>query len=134
VRRRPPARQARELAALRKKLMSAYTWDLPLDDIRDYFGEKIALYFAFVAFVIKWLMSLTLVGLAITLWSVYLGMADGSYVKVPALSGPAPDGAGWTALPRAFARGLGSVSRASASECRVVSSSCSIAMPLLARR
>jgi hypothetical protein len=39
-----------------------FPWDQPIDDIRDYFGEKIALYFAFLGHYTYWLASAAFLG------------------------------------------------------------------------
>jgi hypothetical protein len=37
-------------------------WDQPIDEIRDYFGEKIGLYFEFLGHYATWLLPLSIVG------------------------------------------------------------------------
>eukprot|EP00953_Heterococcus_sp_UTEX-ZZ885_P039835 20395-Heterococcus_DN1.PRE.1 len=46
----------------------------PLDDIRDYFGEKIALYFQFMAHLSKWMLPLAVLGLIV--YAVTMGTHD----------------------------------------------------------
>jgi Calcium-activated chloride channel len=46
----------------------------PLDDIRDYFGEKIALYFQFMAHLSKWMLPLAVLGLIV--YAVTMGAHD----------------------------------------------------------
>lgn len=42
----------------------------PLDDIREYFGERIALYFAFLGFYTTWLWSASLVGVIVFIYGI----------------------------------------------------------------
>mmetsp|Transcript_1153 Transcript_1153/g.1625 ORF Transcript_1153/g.1625 Transcript_1153/m.1625 type:complete len:764 (+) Transcript_1153:118-2409(+) len=42
----------------------------PIDDIKDYLGEKVGLYFAFLGHYTTWLFPLSLVGLALVVWDV----------------------------------------------------------------
>ncbi|XP_057207186.1 anoctamin-7 isoform X1 [Triplophysa rosa] len=48
----------------------------PLDHIREYFGEKIALYFAWLGFYTGWLLPAAVVGLVIFLFGVWLMVTD----------------------------------------------------------
>jgi len=43
----------------------------PLDHIRDYFGEKIAIYFAWLGFYTGWLLPASLVGLGVFLYGIF---------------------------------------------------------------
>ncbi|OQS02448.1 anoctamin, partial [Thraustotheca clavata] len=43
-------------------LWCAFSWDQPLDDIRDYFGERIAFYFSYLGHYTTWLISVSIVG------------------------------------------------------------------------
>jgi hypothetical protein len=47
-----------------------YPWQQPIDDVKDYLGEKVALYFQFVAHYTTWLLPLAVVGIL-----VCIGMA-----------------------------------------------------------
>ena len=42
----------------------------PLDRIRDYFGEKVALYFAFIQFYTRWLIPFSIIGLIVTFYGL----------------------------------------------------------------
>jgi Calcium-activated chloride channel len=41
------------------------TWQLPIDDLRDYFGEKIAMYFDFLGFYTSTLLPLGILGVVV---------------------------------------------------------------------
>ena len=43
----------------------------PLDHIRDYFGEKIAIYFAWLGFYTGWLLPASLVGLGVFVYGLF---------------------------------------------------------------
>ena len=43
----------------------------PLDHIRDYFGEKIAIYFAWLGFYTGWLLPAAMVGLGVFLYGLF---------------------------------------------------------------
>lgn len=53
-----PLHDEEELNLMAKKFFSFWTmpWNLPLDDVKDYFGEKIGLYFTFLCHYTSWLM------------------------------------------------------------------------------
>ena len=52
----------------------------PLDQVRNYFGEKVALYFAFMGFYTNWLTVLSLVGIAVMIFGL-LDFNDSTYVN-----------------------------------------------------
>lgn len=43
--------------------LKIHPWNLPIDEIREYFGEKIGVYFEFLGFYTTWLIPLTVAGL-----------------------------------------------------------------------
>jgi anoctamin-10/anoctamin-7 len=72
-----PLHNPKEKVMLEKKWLRAHQlpWKQPLWDVKSYFGEKVALYFAFVGHMNSWLMPPAVAGLM-----VYINMAaDGTY-------------------------------------------------------
>jgi len=72
-----PLHNPKEKVMLEKKWLRAHQlpWKQPVWDVKAYFGEKVALYFAFVGHVNSWLMAPAVFGLL-----VYVNMAsDGTY-------------------------------------------------------
>ncbi|OQR85399.1 anoctamin-like protein [Achlya hypogyna] len=68
-----PLHNVPQKIALQRSLLSwcSRPWKQPLEEIRDYFGPKIALYFAYSGHYATWLLGPALLGLAITLWQLY---------------------------------------------------------------
>ncbi|XP_048836099.1 anoctamin-7 isoform X2 [Brienomyrus brachyistius] len=54
----------------------------PLDHVREYFGEKIALYFAWLGFYTSWLLPAAVVGLLIFLFGIWLMSVDVPVMEV----------------------------------------------------
>lgn len=59
-------------------------WDSPFDQIKDYFGEKIGLYFVFQSHITKWLVVPALIGLPIQIY--ILAVNDLSHPVLPFFS------------------------------------------------
>lgn len=54
-----------------------HPWHIPIDPIRDYFGEKIAIYFSFLTFYSKYKLIMAIIGVIIfILHKTFLGTAD----------------------------------------------------------
>ena len=72
---------------VKKRLAADWTnwfslpWNQPVDAVRDYFGEKIALYFAFLGHYCSWLMGPAAMGLAVQL--VVAGTGNFSHPILP---------------------------------------------------
>ena len=64
-------------------MMRERPWRLSLDDVKDYFGEKIALYFGFVGHLTAWLGVLAVVGLLILGVMVWRWRATGGWQSSP---------------------------------------------------
>ncbi|KAK7882262.1 hypothetical protein WMY93_028436 [Mugilogobius chulae] len=71
----PPSGHLSQLPTLRQILFSHWAaWSCwakyqPLDHIREYFGEKIALYFAWLGFYTGWLLPAAVMGLLVSWWA-----------------------------------------------------------------
>lgn len=78
----PPSGTLPEALTLRQVLFSHWAaWSCwrryqPLDHIREYFGEKIALYFAWLGFYTGWLLPAALMGLVVFLTGIWLMETD----------------------------------------------------------
>ena len=59
-----PCHDKSEASLLKKSwfVCSVQPWEQPIDDIKEYFGEKIALYFEFLGHYTTWLLALTIAG------------------------------------------------------------------------
>ena len=68
-----PLRPQRLLAVLRLWQNPHNGLDEPIAEVRDYFGDQIAIYFAFLGFYTRWLTYPAFFGLAFQIWSVVVG-------------------------------------------------------------
>jgi len=48
-------------------------WSQPLDDIRDYYGEQVGMYFAYLQFYSRWLLPIALIGALFFIWQLSEG-------------------------------------------------------------
>eukprot|EP00929_Paragymnodinium_shiwhaense_P010239 TRINITY_DN1147_c0_g2_i1.p1 TRINITY_DN1147_c0_g2~~TRINITY_DN1147_c0_g2_i1.p1 ORF type:complete len:733 (-),score=206.42 TRINITY_DN1147_c0_g2_i1:354-2552(-) len=87
-----PMHENAKLRDLDKDWFSAFAWGTKIDKVRDYYGERIALYFLFISHLLKWLMLPAVAGFG--LW--FVDMIDGT-----------PDN--YTSLPLCVGMGLWSV-------------------------
>lgn len=72
-----PLHEEHHVAALYAKWMDfrKWPWQQPYDDIKDYFGEKVALYFAWLGHYTTWLIFAALAGIVSTADSLAEGYA-----------------------------------------------------------
>jgi hypothetical protein len=77
-----PLHNYEELASLRSKWMRwrFAPWGQPLDDIKDYFGEKVGLYFAWLGHYTTWLIFPSIVGVLLFINVAYQKTADADLV------------------------------------------------------
>lgn len=66
-----PLHENRLMAQLEKHWFKAFVTGAHIDDVRNYFGERIALYFLFMSYFSMWLVPPALVGLPLWLLSVF---------------------------------------------------------------
>eukprot|EP01084_Bolivina_argentea_P026464 49226_1 len=69
-----PLHNSRELEYFQKEWISncspkVWMW-CPLERVRDYFGEPVAFYFAFLVFYLKWLIAPAIIGLIFFIWQM----------------------------------------------------------------
>ncbi|KAJ3113912.1 hypothetical protein HDU96_002789 [Phlyctochytrium bullatum] len=81
----PPGEEPSLRSRLRKEWVQTYFTFQPLDDISAYFGEKVALYFAFIGFYNRWLILAALAGIVVTVY----GLVEGTFLE---------DGFVWTKI------------------------------------
>ena len=77
-----PLHDRERLEALKAAMFAARPWALPLDELREYFGEKIALYFAWVGYLTTCLGIQCIAALGVGVWS-------GVHVSLPNFRKPA---------------------------------------------
>lgn len=77
-----PLHDHEELGDLKSKWMrwALGPWAQPLSDIKDYFGEKVGLYFAWLGHYTTWLIAPSLVGILLFINVVVQGTADAALV------------------------------------------------------
>eukprot|EP00927_Polykrikos_kofoidii_P071401 TRINITY_DN67669_c0_g1_i1.p1 TRINITY_DN67669_c0_g1~~TRINITY_DN67669_c0_g1_i1.p1 ORF type:complete len:732 (-),score=131.39 TRINITY_DN67669_c0_g1_i1:386-2581(-) len=60
-----PLHENEKLTALDKDWFKAFAWGTHIHKVRDYFGERVALYFLFLSHMNKWLVFLTIYGITV---------------------------------------------------------------------
>lgn len=60
-----PLHDFHQLVRLQRSWVRFFSWkyEIPLDEVKDYFGEKIGLYFAFLKYYVKWLRTPAVLGI-----------------------------------------------------------------------
>jgi anoctamin-10/anoctamin-7 len=71
-----PLHENRQLAYMDKNWFPCFVWGNQIHKVRDYFGERIALYFLFMSHFIKWLIFPSICGTAIYVGGVFYGTPD----------------------------------------------------------
>lgn len=71
-----PLHENRRLVDLDKDWFKAFVWGTSIHKIRDYYGERIAMYFLFLSHFTKWLMLPAICGASLHLVSVVYGTPD----------------------------------------------------------
>ncbi|GLE06180.1 hypothetical protein PINS_up015391 [Pythium insidiosum] len=77
-----PLHEYEELSALKPKWInwSAAPWSQPIHDIKDYFGEKVGLYFAWLGHYTTWLIAPSIVGILLFINVAFEKTADSTLV------------------------------------------------------
>mmetsp|Transcript_112623 Transcript_112623/g.351109 ORF Transcript_112623/g.351109 Transcript_112623/m.351109 type:complete len:744 (+) Transcript_112623:109-2340(+) len=71
-----PLHEHRKLVDLDKDWFKAFAWGTHIDKVRDYFGERIALYFLFMSHFNKWLTVPAIAGVFLWLLDLIMGTPD----------------------------------------------------------
>jgi len=77
-----PLHENRRLCDLDKDWFKCFVWGTNVFKVRDYYGERIAMYFLFMSHFIKWLIFPSIVGTVIYLGGVTVGTPD-NYSALP---------------------------------------------------
>lgn len=64
-----------------------HPWQQPIDDVKDYFGEKTALYFEFVGHYTTWLLPLAIAGVFVAIEVIAETTAEGNQLTIGLVSG-----------------------------------------------
>lgn len=62
-------------------------WEIPTASIKDYYGEKIAFYFAFISFYTKHLLLIGLLGVIASVLQMSINSSSKSYVCISIIFG-----------------------------------------------
>lgn len=73
-----PLHENKKLQDLDKDWFKAFAWGTNIDKVRDYYGERIALYFLFMSHLNKWLVAPAIIGLGFWLYDTLPFGGDGS--------------------------------------------------------
>lgn len=71
-----PLHENRRLVDLDKDWFRSFVWGQSITKVRDYYGERIAMYFLFMSHFVKWLILPSIIGVALWLASVVYGTPD----------------------------------------------------------
>jgi len=71
-----PLHEHRKLVEMDKDWFKCFAWGTSIDKVRDYFGERIALYFLFMSHFNQWLVAATAVGLLLFIFDRIIGTSD----------------------------------------------------------
>jgi len=71
-----PLHENRKLKALDEDWFHAFAWGTHIDEVRDYFGERIALYFLFMSHLNKWLVLPAIGGVSLWIIDMFYGTPD----------------------------------------------------------
>mmetsp|Transcript_13827 Transcript_13827/g.25370 ORF Transcript_13827/g.25370 Transcript_13827/m.25370 type:complete len:737 (+) Transcript_13827:90-2300(+) len=71
-----PIHETDKLMNLDKHWLETFTWGSRIDEVRDYFGEKVGMYFLFMAHLNKWLVLPAIVCFALQIYAWIAGSPD----------------------------------------------------------
>lgn len=71
-----PMHEHKQLKELDEDWFKCFAWGTHIDKVRDYYGERIALYFLFMSHVNKWLIVPAVLGVVLSLLEWFLGTPD----------------------------------------------------------
>mmetsp|Transcript_53997 Transcript_53997/g.94791 ORF Transcript_53997/g.94791 Transcript_53997/m.94791 type:complete len:743 (-) Transcript_53997:149-2377(-) len=71
-----PLHENRKLVAMDNDWFRCFVWGTSINKVRDYFGERIAMYFLFMSHFIKWLIPVSIIGVVLWVASVFYGTPD----------------------------------------------------------